>query len=142
MVAQGTEVAYTLGSGSNTLRLPPLWVAAPHIIALTPETQTGYGGGTASFDLVLTNPAATPDVYTLQVAGLPASWQVSLPASVNIAAGATLTETLLIQFPQNALGDFPLTVSVENGAGGSDQDRKSTRLNSSHVRLSRMPSSA
>ena len=121
MVAQGTDVAYTLGSGSNTLRLPPLWVAAPHIVALAPETQTGYGGGTASFDVVLTNPAATPDVYTLQVAGLPPSWQVILPASVNIAAGATVTEALLIQLPQDALGDYPLTVAVENSAGGSDQ---------------------
>ena len=121
MVAQGTEVAYTLGSGSNTLHLPPLWVAAPHIVALTPESLSADAGSTASFDVVLTNPAATADVYTLTVSGLPAGWSVSLPASVNIAAGATLTETLLIQIPQDALGDYPLTVAVQNGAGGSDQ---------------------
>ena len=35
----------------------------------------------------------------------------------------------------------PTFVSVTYGAGGST-DRKSTRLNSSHERLSRMPSSA
>ncbi|MCO5243793.1 MAG: NEW3 domain-containing protein [Anaerolineae bacterium] len=119
MVAQGTEIAYTLGSGSNTLHLPPLWVAAPHIIAR--QGLASYGGSSASFEVVLTNPAATPDVYSLQVSGLPAGWSVTLPASVNIAAGATVTETMVIQMPQDALGDYPLTVSVENGAGGTDQ---------------------
>ena len=38
------------------------------------------------------------------------------------------------------------SVLVESGAGvgaaRSDEDRKSTRLNSSHLKLSRMPSSA
>ncbi|MCB0256271.1 MAG: hypothetical protein KDI55_21335, partial [Anaerolineae bacterium] len=92
MVAQGTEIAYTLGSGQNTLHLPPLWVAAPHIVALAPETQTGYAGSSASFGVVLSNPAAAGDTYTLAVNGLPAGWSVSLPASVAIGPGATMTE--------------------------------------------------
>ena len=32
--------------------------------------------------------------------------------------------------------------AIVGGVGGSSQDRKSTRLNSSHIPLSRMPSSA
>ena len=35
-----------------------------------------------------------------------------------------------------------ITVIGPNGAGKSTLDRKSTRLNSSHIPLSRMPSSA
>ena len=37
-------------------------------------------------------------------------------------------------------GQFPTSPTMTSGA--SDGDRKSTRLNSSHLRLSRMPSSA
>ncbi|MCB0205034.1 MAG: hypothetical protein KDH89_09480, partial [Anaerolineae bacterium] len=121
LVAAGTTISYTLGSGQNTLHLPPLWVAAPHIVALAPETQTSYAGSIASFDVVLTNPAAASDAYTLTVNGLPVAWSVSLPASVAVGPGATVTETLQIQLPQDALGDYPLTVVVENGAGGMDQ---------------------
>ena len=40
------------------------------------------------------------------------------------------------------LGDGVLTLEQSQAAAAVGQDRKSTRLNSSHLRLSRMPSSA
>jgi hypothetical protein len=56
--------------------------------------------------------------------------------------------TLLVPvLPAYAIGD-PLSVTIadcnvfEDVLETGDQDRKSTRLNSSHVRTSRMPSSA
>ena len=40
------------------------------------------------------------------------------------------------------LGKHPCIVSCTDGVGTKLKDRKSTRLNSSHIPLSRMPSSA
>ena len=49
----------------------------------------------------------------------------------------------MAKFDQN---DDQVVVVIGSGAGGgtlaNELDRKSTRLNSSHLRLSRMPSSA
>jgi hypothetical protein len=121
LVAQGTAVSYTLPSGLNQLQLPPLYASVPHIVAVSPPTQTVGAGGTAVYDVVLSNPAASADTYTLSVAGLPAEW-LTYPPTVPLAAGAAVTVSLAVAVPTTAgLGENPFVVSVTNGSGGADQ---------------------
>lgn len=98
LVAQGTEVAYSLPSGQNRLVLPPLYVSAPHIAALVPVSQTVGAGATAAYSLTLSNPAASSSVYALSVAGLPAGW-ATLPAEVTVPASGEVTVQLLVAVP-------------------------------------------
>ena len=59
-------------------------------------------------------------------------------ASVVLHVGEPASDTLgLLDDPVEALGS-----GVRDVVGERDQDRKSTRLNSSHTDISRMPSSA
>src|SRR5690606_25284305 len=85
LVAAGTDVTYTLPSGTNHLTLPPLYISVPHIISLAPETQTTGAGGAVTYAVVLSNPAAASDTYTLTVSDVPGAW-ASLPAAVPVAA--------------------------------------------------------
>ncbi len=120
-VSESTEVIYTLPSGSNRLLLPPLYVAAPHIIAITPTTQTASPGGAATYTVSLFNPGPTDDVYDLALSGLPAEW-VSLASSVAIPAGATVTTSLQLELPTSASLDASLfAVTATTGSGGVDQ---------------------
>ena len=58
-------------------------------------------------------------------------------------AGAERIFSLLDEKPEENEGYVTLVNAVENPDGTlSEQDRKSTRLNSSHIQKSRMPSSA
>ena len=120
-VAQGTEVVYTLPSGSNRLVLPPLYVSAPHIVAVTPTAQTTGAGGTVFFDVLLTNPGTAPDTYTLTVAGLPDGW-AQLAATADVPAGSEMTVPMTVTVPDDApvqMLDF--AVGATNGTGGQDQ---------------------
>ena len=75
-----------------------------------------------------------------------------MPNNDLVILGADLEPATLIDSYQNAI--FPMHVKVENieeigwwspvkrGILPLNKDRKSTRLNSSHIPLSRMPSSA
>ncbi len=120
-VAQGTEVKYKLNSGINALTLPPLYVAAPHIIAVNPAVQAAGSGTTVSYPVILTNPGAAASVYDLSVAGLPDGWW-SLPASVAVPAQSSVTPQLVVTIPpgeEAAAWDF--TVAVETSQGGQDQ---------------------
>ena len=72
---------------------------------------------------------------------------ISLTATLVVSALYALTRRLLplgallglsLVFPDEAPSRFRLALR----SGTVERDRKSTRLNSSHVRLSRMPSSA
>jgi uncharacterized membrane protein/PKD repeat protein len=121
LVAQGTAVSYTLPSGQNYLELPPLYVSVPHIIAVTPAAQTAAPGTTTVYTLTLTNPAATPDTYTLAVGGLPAAW-LAYPNTVNLSAGETDTVLLHVTIPANTTpAETPFLVAVTNNSGGEDQ---------------------
>jgi uncharacterized membrane protein len=121
MVASGTAVSYTLPSGQNYLELPPLYVSVPHIVSVAPAAQTVGAGSTAVYTLTLTNPAATPDTYTLEVGGLPATW-LTYPDTVNLAAGETAEVLLQVAIPANTTPtETPFLVAVTNNSGGADQ---------------------
>ena len=52
------------------------------------------------------------------------------------------TDVFLKNFGFTSIKDLPLIEDIESAVGTEAEDRKSTRLNSSHLKLSRMPSSA
>ncbi len=119
-VAEGTQVAYTLSGGSNYLTLPPLYVTAARLAALEPPLHTRPAGGTAVYELSLTNLAATPDNYALTVTGPLADW-TDAPASVPVPANSTIIVPLTVTIPATAVPDtLPLLVNVDNGSGAED----------------------
>ena len=120
-VSEGSVVSYTVGAGRNRIAVPPLYVSAAHILSLAPLALPTQRGSSASFAVVLTNPAASASVYTLTLAGLPSSLAASLPATVSLAAGATITLTLNVSAPPDAaLGRADFVVNVANGQGGRE----------------------
>ena len=135
----------TNGSG-NTTRAVALTVTSAGALTVTPATgltSTGLTGGPFT---------PSSQAYTLQNTGGTAlnwtctngqAWTTLSATSGTLAAGATATVTVSINTAANALpaGTYNDTVTFANMTNGSG-DRKSTRLNSSHLKLSRMPSSA
>lgn len=121
-VAAFTEVRYELESGVNRLLLPPLYVSAPHIVKISPFSQTVAAGGAGVYDVVLDNPnLAVSDTYTLSVEGSPTAW-AAYPPTVTFQAGETQTVTLTLSVPAEAgLGAYPIAVNVTNGLGGADR---------------------
>lgn len=120
-VAQSSEMLYHLNSGINRLTLPPLYVSAPHIIALDPAEQSAGNGATATYAVQLSNPGAASRVYTLEVIGLPAGWW-SLPASVVVPGQTSISASLQVTLPGDAAAatwDFMVQVSTD--LGGEDQ---------------------
>ncbi|MCP4361020.1 MAG: hypothetical protein GY796_23685, partial [Chloroflexi bacterium] len=121
-VAEGTEVAYTLASGTNYLTLPPLYVTGAHLVTLQPALQTIPAGGTAVYTATLVNPdTVNGDTYTLALSGVPTAW-VNYAASVPLAPGETVNIPLTITVPANNDPDLrPLILDVTNGGSGTDQ---------------------
>ncbi|MCP4424410.1 MAG: tandem-95 repeat protein, partial [Chloroflexi bacterium] len=119
-VAEGTTVSYVGGGNSGQVTLPPLYVAAQHLIAISPSSQTVSQGGQSSYQVALHNPGAS-GTWILSVAGLPLGW-AELDSSVSLAAGSSITLPLTINVPYDAaLGDYPFAVVVETDTGGQDQ---------------------
>jgi uncharacterized membrane protein len=120
-VAEGTEVAYRLASGTNRLALPPLYASASHIVAVSPATQSAGGGGSVVYDVTLSNPASASDTYSLTVTGLPAGW-FTLVATVALAGHAEATVPLTVTVPADSqAGTLDFAVMVTNTSGGRDQ---------------------
>jgi hypothetical protein len=120
-VSAGSVVSYTVGAGRNRVAIPPLYVAAAHILSLAPAALPVQRGAGASFAVVLTNPAASAAIYTLTLAGLPASFSASLPATVSLAAGGVITLFLNVSVPPDAaLGGTDIVVNVANAQGGRE----------------------
>ena len=104
---------------------------------------TIQGGGNVSNSGSVTLGSAAGDTGTMNVVG-PVS---TLGVFGVIAVGNSGTGTLTISNGAVVTSDFGTTVAVQPGSTGtlnviSGGDRKSTRLNSSHEFVSRMPSSA
>ena len=65
------------------------------------------------------------------------SFSGSVTGTINSASFASTASYILNSFSLNTGSTYPITSSWSN-----NRDRKSTRLNSSHTDISRMPSSA
>jgi len=120
-VSAGTDVTYRLPSGSNVLRLPPLYVTAPRLGSLEPAEQSVALGGTAIFTLTLTHAGTGSAVYTIAAGGVPTDW-LTYQASVPVDPGETVAVPITITIPPDAdPGTLALWLDVDDGAGGEDQ---------------------
>ena len=121
MVAQGTEVYYTLPGGSNQITLPPLYVDIPHLVGIDPAVQSVGAGATAVFTVTVSNPGASTTAYSLSMVGVPSEW-VTLPESVNVPGGSSVEVSLVVNVPPGASARiYDLSVGVSDGLGGEDQ---------------------
>ena len=104
--------------------------------------RSGYVSGTAA-DLVITDGSTTTQNFTLAAA--PTSGCFTDTAQTDFATGVA-TNCDLATSPGDVALDKSPVLDQQNGSLGTSgvgiTDRKSTRLNSSHIPLSRMPSSA
>ena len=64
------------------------------------------------------------------------------PTMKEVLTGRLMDRPIRPLFPENYLDEVMLTGIVLSADSENDPDRKSTRLNSSHIAVSRMPSSA
>jgi uncharacterized repeat protein (TIGR01451 family) len=125
-ISDGTTVTATVTAADGTqipvsINLPPVTVAAQHIIELTPPTETVDQGATATYTVELSNPLPTAETYTLSIAGLPTGENATLAASVPVPAGQTVDVPLTISVPVGALqGTQAFLVSAETLEGASD----------------------
>lgn len=116
-VAAGTTVAYSLAGGFNWLSLPPLYVTAARLAAIEPAAQTKAAGGTAVYNLTLSNLADSPDTYAIEVSGPLAEWTAG-PPSVVVPANGEVTVQLVVAIPADAEAQtLPLLVTAHNGSG-------------------------
>lgn len=119
-VSQGTEVLYTLPSGTNRLLLPPMYVTAGHLIEIDPAVATAYAGISATYTVTLFNLSTLPATYTLTIAGLPTAW-VTLPATVTVPADGQINLSLLITVPEDVESQsYEFAVTAKTDAGISD----------------------
>ncbi len=120
-ISNGTVISYTGVGGSGVIQLPPLFVAAPHLVAIAPDAQTANNDSTVTYDVTLYNPGTTAVTLTPHISGLPASW-VRFAESVTLAADTQTTLPLSITIPDGAASsENAFAVIVETPTGGQDQ---------------------
>ncbi len=143
-----TETTMTSGGQPlvETITLPPVTVAAEHIISLTPPTQTVDENTTADYTVALTNPLPTGETYDLSVAGL-TGFTTSISSSVLVPAGQTVDVPLQVTVPAGAVaGTQVFEVDAQTDAGASDSVEGQLTVTSTidlpGVNLSLSPSSA
>jgi len=127
-VASGTVITYAGSSGEGVLHLGPLYVAAAHLVALTPPAQQVGFGGQAVYTITLSNPTQASLTLTPTVAGLPEGWASAI-GSRTLSAGEEISVPLTVSVPSSGpgagnpslLGDHPFTVLVQTDSSGQDQ---------------------
>jgi uncharacterized membrane protein len=125
-ISDGTTVTATVTAQDGTqipisISLPPVVVAAEHIIELAPPTETVDQGATATYTVELSNPLPTDEVYTLSIDGLSAGETAGLTQSVSVLAGKTVQVPLTVTVPVGATpGTQVFLVSTQTTDGASD----------------------
>ncbi|MDY7075403.1 MAG: hypothetical protein SXV54_00630, partial [Chloroflexota bacterium] len=121
-VSNGTLFNYTTLGGQGQATLPPLYVAASHLVSVSPPVQTTNPGGVVHYQVTLYNPLATTDVFTLTLEGLPTGWTVQgAPTTLLVGAGAEVIVSVDVTVPAYAaLGDYAFAAAVETGSGSHD----------------------
>jgi surface adhesion protein len=130
-LSNGATITITAGnsSGSVSVAAPTedVYIDAGSVSA----TISSASGG--NFENLAINPAAA----TTSITDTVNTTTVSLTATPSVAEGGSITYTASLTSPAQTA----VSVTLSNGAT-INIDRKSTRLNSSHRYISRMPSSA
>ncbi|MCW5890285.1 MAG: hypothetical protein KIT14_07005 [bacterium] len=102
----------------TSLSLPPVAVAAAHIIRLDPPSRTVAAGDATVFTVTLHNPLPQPVTYQLVTVGLE-DLAVTLASSVDVPAGETVATTLAVDTsPSAAVRErtFGVVTRTEQGA--------------------------
>lgn len=123
-LSDGTEIRGVIAVGSQsigtTIMLPPVVVAATHIIGIDPPSTTVAPGWQTSFMVELINPLGSPVTYALGTVGLD-GLGVTLPAHATVAAGGSVTVPLSIAVPARSLeGQLAFSVLAQSDLGASD----------------------
>ena len=130
---------------SSGATAPDPAASRPPTTPYVPERPVFIGGDTSGTALDNNDVAVAPNDVTRQFKGLASFHRFNMTVVVPIVDPGVSTTT------NPNLSDIPCTTRevpygthlvVTNTDNGQSVDRKSTRLNSSHIPLSRMPSSA
>lgn len=120
-IGTDSSVAFTSLAGSGTIALPPLTVAARHILSITPPTQTTAPATTVSYQVAIENVRSTDDTFTLSVLGL-APGSYTLPTTVPVPAGQTISVPLQVTVTADTPpSDLDLRVLASSTQGTNDQ---------------------
>ena len=98
-------------------------------------------GATVPLGIEIANRSDDQDRFEMEVEGLDPDWTAVPVPTFSADPRDIQTEKVFFKPPrvsESLAGTFPFVIKVRSLVS----DRKSTRLNSSHLKLSRMPSSA
>ncbi|TLN01397.1 hypothetical protein FDZ74_15855, partial [bacterium] len=79
-------------------------------LATNKNAQGGQAGQPTTYDLTITNTGNVDDTYTLAASGN--AWPASLPASIPVSAGATVTFQVIVTVPGDYAGVTSDTVTI------------------------------
>ena len=114
-VTLGATGSFTYEGTPGTFQTPGTSIAGVSIIGLLPSSQTVPPGGTATYDVQLTNPTSSLVTYSFGVSGV--SGTIS---SISVGPDSTADDTLQVSSDSNqAAGAKPFTVSVQSGSGAA-----------------------
>ncbi len=119
-ISTGTIISYTRNDNNTVLLLPPLYVSAPHLITIAPDSQVTSPNTAVPYTVTLTNAFSTTQVLNLTVLGIPADW-VSLTDTVTLNSGETVQLSLVVTVPADAFTqDNEFMVRASLATGGED----------------------
>lgn len=120
-IGTDSTVAFASLAGDGTIALPPLTVAARHILSIAPPIRTTTPGGLADYLVTVENVRDSDDTFTLAVLGL-APGRFTLPATVPVPAGQSVTVPLQVAVPADAAeSDLDLRVIATSAQGTLDE---------------------
>ena len=125
-ISTGTDViaTYTDQNGQPitvTLPLPPVVIAATHILTLDPSSRTVEAGQSVGYNVILANPTSTDQTYTLGLIGLE-DLNATLVGSITVPAGQTVTTPLTVGPPASTPTTsraFAVTATTSTGGAST-----------------------
>ena len=114
IVTDASVVYQDLGT-PGSIDLSGSSVTGASIISVTPQSATAQPGGTATYDIRLTNPTAASVTYNLSVQDTKGAFSAPYINSVTIPAGGAVDVPLILKtFNYAAAGDDPFTVTADD----------------------------
>ena len=124
-ISLGTDVIATVTAADGTqipitIPLPPVVVAAAHLLDLDPTSQTVQAGNAVTYNVLVKNPLATSETFTLSTVDLD-GLGVALAAAVNVAAGQMVSVPLQVTVPAGTSSQTRVfSVFAQTAAGALD----------------------
>ncbi|MCA9938168.1 MAG: tandem-95 repeat protein, partial [Anaerolineales bacterium] len=119
-ISTGSIIEFTRNNNTTVVTIPPLYVSAPHIIAITPDTRGVTPATTTAYTVTVSNAFSTTQTINLAILGLPAAW-ITLADSVTLASGETVDLPLTVAVPADAASQsYTLLAQALPAGGGED----------------------